>query len=164
MKVSASIVVGDIDEYRIGFETIESGFLPEEVFNYLKEEGIEIVEVLLDRVKGSGNTNITVLSEISSIISRFFNDNKNVILYFFCDDLNEIPCSEKGIDPQTYRSRLFSAMYERFTINHKTLGINNISIYIDAVGRNEYLHFIVRDLHLKYIDFIQKHIEDVYQK
>ena len=45
MKVSASLTVGDTDEYRVGFETIETGFLPEDVFEYLKEEKIEIVEV-----------------------------------------------------------------------------------------------------------------------
>ena len=90
MKVSASLVVGDSDEYRVGFETIETGFLSDKVFDYLQKEGIEIVEVLLDRVKGSDKTNIAVLSEISNIIFRLFKDNENVILYFFCDDLNEI--------------------------------------------------------------------------
>lgn len=164
MKVSASLIVGNTDEYRVGFETIETGFLPEDAFEYLKEEKIEIVEVLLERVKGSTSTNIAVLSEISNIISRFFTDNKSVILYFFCDDLNEIPCSGKEIEPQAYRSRLFSAMYNRFTTNHHTQDIENISICIDALGRNQYLHFIVRNHHLKYVEFIQRNIEEVYLK
>lgn len=38
MKVSASLIVGNTDEYRVGFETIETGFLSEDVFEYLKEE------------------------------------------------------------------------------------------------------------------------------
>lgn len=164
MKVSASLVVGNTDEYRVGFETIETGFLPEEVFEYLKEEGIEIVEVLLERVKGSTSTNIAILSEISNIISRFFTDNKNVILYFFCDDLNEIPYSGKEIEPQAYRSSLFSAMYNRFITNRHIPEIENISICIDALGRNQYIHFIVRSHHLKYIEFIQRNIEEVYLK
>ena len=107
---------------------------------------------------------IAVLSEISNIISRFFTDNKNVILYFFCDDLNEIPCSGKEIEPQAYRSRLFSAMYNRFTTYHHTQDIENISICIDALGRNQYLHFIVRNRHLKYIEFIRKNVEEIYLK
>lgn len=53
MKVSASLVVDNTEEYRIGFETIETGFLQDEVFEYLNKEGVEIVEVLLERVKGS---------------------------------------------------------------------------------------------------------------
>lgn len=164
MKVSASLVVGDSDEYRVGFETIESGFLSDKVFDYLQKEGIEIVEVLLDRVKGSDKTSIAVLSEISNIIFRLFKDNENVILYFFCDDLNEIPNSIKSMEPQAYRSRLFSAMFERFIASHEVERVENVSICIDSVGRSEFLHFIVRSHHQKYIDFIRENIEEIYIK
>lgn len=118
MKISVSLVAGNSDEYRIGFDTIESGFLSDEIFNCLKEEGIEIVEVLLERVKRVDSTNIAVLSEMTNIIHRLFEDNENVILYFFCDDMNEIPSTSKSIEPQEYRSRLFSAMFERFAMKH----------------------------------------------
>ena len=63
MKVSASLVVDNTEEYRIGFETIEAGFLQDEVFEYLNKEGVEIVEVLLERVKGTEKTSIAVLAE-----------------------------------------------------------------------------------------------------
>lgn len=164
MKISASLVSGNTDEYRIGFETIESGFLSDEIFNCLKEEGIEIVEVLLERVKGVDSTNIAVLSEMTNIIHRLFEGNENVILYFFCDDLNEIPSTNKSIEPQEYRSRLFSAMFERFAMKHQILDVHNVSICIDAIGRTEYLHFIVRNHHQKYIDYIQQNIEETYSK
>lgn len=164
MKISVSLVVGNTDEYRIGFDTIESGFLSDEIFAFLKEESIEVVEVLLERVKGTDSTNITVLSEMTNIIHRLFEDNENVILYFFCDDLNEIPCTGKRIEPQEYRSRLFSAMFERFSMKHQITDVHNVSISIDAVERVEYLHFIVRNHHLKYIDYIQKNIEETYSK
>lgn len=133
MKISVSLVSGNTDEYRIGFETIESGFLSDEIFNHLKEEGIEIVEVLLERVKGVDSTNISVLSEMTNIIHRLFGDNENVILYFFCDDLNEIPCTNKSVEPQEYRSRLFSAMFERFTMKHQMSDVHNVAICIDAI-------------------------------
>lgn len=164
MKVSASLVVSCVEEYRIGFETIESGFLQDEVFEYLDKDGIEIVEILLDRVKGSGKTSIAVLSEMSEIIFRLFNNNENIIIYFFCDDLNEIPNTQKKVSPQAYRSRLFSSMFERFVRKQKIDDIENISISIEALGRTEYLHFIVRSHHLKYIDYIQKNIENTYTK
>ena len=164
MKVSASLVVDSTEEYRIGFETIEAGFLQDEVFGYLNKEGIEIVEVLLERVKGSEKTGIAVLAEISAVIYRLFETNENIILYFFCDDLNEIPYTQKKMSPQAYRSSLFSAMFERFVRKHEVCGIDNVSICIEALGRTEYLHFIVRNHHQKYIDYIQQNIEDTYAK
>lgn len=164
MKVSASLVVSCMEEYRIGFETIESGFLQDEVFERLNKDGIEIVEVLLDRVKGIGKTSIAILSEMSEIIYRLFDANENIIVYFFCDDLNEIPNTKKQMSPQTYRSRLFSSMFERFVQKQKINDIENVSISIEASGRTEYLHFIVRTHHLKYINYIQQNIEDTYTK
>lgn len=164
MKVSVSLVIDPTEEYRIGFETIESGFLPLEIFDYLNKESIEIVEVLLDRVKGSDSTSIAILTEMTNIIHRLFVANENAILYFFCDDLNEIPNTDKDIAPQEYRSRLFTAMFDRFVTRHGIEGINNVSVCIDAIGRTEYLHFIVRNHHLKYVDFIRENIEQIYTK
>lgn len=164
MKVSASLVVDSTEEYRIGFDTIETGFLQDEVFEYLNKEGVEIVEVLLDRVKGSQTTSIAVLSEMSDIIYRLFEANENIIIYFFCDDLNEIPNTNKNVSPQAYRSRLFSAMFDRFIHKQHIGNIDNVSICIEALGRTEYLHFIVRSHHQKYIDYIQQNIEDTYTK
>ena len=164
MKVSASLVVDNTEEYRIGFETIEAGFLQDEVFEYLNKEGVEIVEVLLERVKGTEKTSIAVLAEISAIIYRLFENNENVILYFFCDDLNEIPCTHKNMSPQAYRSSLFSAMFERFVRKQDVCDVDNVSISIEALGRTEYLHFIVRNHHQKYLDYIQQNIEETYAK
>ena len=164
MKVSASLVVSSVEEYRLGFETIESGFLQDEVFKCLDKDGIEIVEVLLDRVKGAGKTSIAILSEMSEIIFRLFDTNENIIIYFFCDDLNEIPNTQKKVSPQAYRSRLFSSMFERFVRKQKVDDIENIAISIEAFGRTEYLHFIVRSHHMKYIDYIQRNIEETYTK
>ena len=130
----------------------------------MDKDGIEIVEILLARVKGSGKTSIAVLSEMSEIIFRLFNNNENIIIYFFCDDLNEIPNTQKKVSPQAYRSRLFSSMFERFVRKQKIDDIENISISIEALGRTEYLHFIIRSHHMKYIDYIQRNIEETYTK
>lgn len=147
MRVSVSLVVDSTEEYRVGFETVETGFLQDEVFEYLNKEGIEIVEVLLERIKGSKKTSIAVLSEISEVIYSLFETNENVILYFFCDDLNEIPCTHKEIAPQAYRSGLFSAMFERFIRKRNVCDVDNVAVCIEALGRPEYLHFIVVSVH-----------------
>ena len=164
MKISASLVIDSTEEYRIGFESIESGFLQDEVFEYLNKEGIEIVEVLLDRVKGTNTTSIAVLSEMSEIIFRLFDTNENVIIYFFCDDLNEIPKTQKKVSPQAYRSRLFSAMFDRYIRKYNVCDVDNVALCIEAGERIEYLHFIVRNNHHKYIDYIRQNIEDTYTK
>jgi len=164
MKVSASLVIDDTDEYRIGFDTIESGFLSDELFEVLRKENIEIVEVILDRVKGITSTGISVLSKISEIIYRLFDNNDNIILYFFCDDVSEIPSSNKDLAPQAYRSLIFSAMFERFIRKHHINNVSNISVCITAIDRSEYLHFIVRNHHRKYVEYIQKDVEQIYSK
>ena len=115
-------------------------------------------------MKGSGKTSIAILSEMSEIIFRLFDTNENIIIYFFCDDLNEIPNTQKKVSPQAYRSRLFSSMFERFVRKQKVDDIENIAISIEAFGRTEYLHFIVRSHHMKYIGYIQKNIEETYTK
>ena len=164
MKLSVSLSFDNLDEYRIGLETINSGFLSDKVFEILKDGNIEIVEVILDRVKGTNSTKLHILSEISNIIYRFFKENPNIILYFFCDDLNAIPNNLKNIEPQAYRSQLFSALFSRHVNKYNIIGIEDISICIDSMGNNEYIHFITRSEHLKYIEIIKNNIEEIYIK
>lgn len=47
---------------------------------------------------------------------------------------------------------------------HEVERVENVSICIDSVGRSEFLHFIVRSHHQKYIDFIRENIEEIYIK
>ena len=79
---------------------------------------------------------------IFGFIAGFLLDNENAILYFYCDDINEINRRNHDITPQKYRSRLFSRMSDR----------------------DIYIHIISRESHLDYANIIRTTIEDMEHK
>lgn len=100
---------------------------------------------------------------IFGFIAGFLLDNENAILYFYCDDINEINRRNHDITPQKYRSRLFSRMFDRYMTSHDITGVVNASLEIRS-DRDIYIHIISRESHLDYANIIRTTIEDMEHK
>lgn len=119
---------------------------------------IEIVDVTLERVKGINPTDIGILLKISNIIGEILNDNGNLILYFYCDDMHNISRREnRGVSPQKFRSDLFSRMFDKYILSNGITNMINTPIEIKA-DRHIYIHLISRDTHLNYVNAIKNAI------
>ena len=97
-----------------------------------------------------------------------FSENENMIIFFFCDDIGEIPTLRKTRDrdilPQEYRSRLFSCMFERYMAKHHINNIDNYPMHIGEGRYEAYLHFIARHHHKQYVQMIKDDIKAGYGK
>lgn len=164
MKFSISITSND-NTVRLGLETADTSFLGESISKEIESRGIEIVEVILDRELGKGLAGMALLDNTSSVIANLFIENKNAILFFYCDDLNEIPrCRTRNISPQEYRSDLFSLMFERYVTKHGIQSVHDVTIRINAIDHCLFFHFISRDEHMDLIDEIKEDFAATYSK
>lgn len=164
MRLNLSLSYDGTEEYLIRLSSVElNTFLSKEVAAKVSEQ-VEVVEVCLERIRGKKTTNIAVLMQIAKMIANFFKQNEDVILYFFCDDLNDIPRRQTDLSPQKFRSRLFSQMYSRYTSMSNITEIQNVSICIDSSGWKNYIHFLVRSKHMPIMDMIQKDVLDGFGK
>lgn len=164
MKFSISITSND-NTVRLGLETADTSFLGESISKEIESRGVEIVEVILDRELGKGLAGMALLDNISSVIANLFIENKNAILFFYCDDLNEIPrCRIRNISPQEYRSNLFSLMFERYVTKHGIQSVHDVTIRINAIDHCLFFHFISRDEHMDLIDEIKEDFAATYSK
>ena len=165
MDFSVSILSKSGDEYRVTLSPIEYSIIPDEVRDLFVSEGccIEIVEATLSSIKGESSTGAEVLFKISNVIGEVFAENKNMILYFYCDDMHEIERRDKTITPQRFRSRLFSKMFERYIKSNEVSDIVNILIELRA-DRDIYIHLIARQEHLVCVDALKRFIIDTTNK
>jgi hypothetical protein len=156
MDISVSINSKLNDEYRIILSPFNLDIIPYEVQELLGDD-IEIVDVTLERVKGINPTDIGILLKISNIIGEILNDNGNLILYFYCDDMHDIPRRDKALTPQKFRSLLFSRMFDKYILSNGITNMINTPIEIKA-DRHIYIHLISRDTHLNYVNAIKNAI------
>ena len=157
MDISVSINSKLNDEYRIILSPFNLDIIPYEVQELLGDD-IEIVDVTLERVKGINPTDIGILLKISNIIGEILNDNGNLILYFYCDDMHNISRREnRGVSPQKFRSDLFSRMFDKYILSNGITNMINTPIEIKA-DRHIYINLISRDTHLNYVNAIKNAI------
>lgn len=162
MDISVSINSKSEDEYRIILSPFNLDIIPLEVREILGDS-IEIADVTLERVKGDNPTDIGVLLKISNVIGEIFNDNENLILYFYCDDIHDILRRDKRVTPQKFRSSLFSRMFDKYMLSNGITDIINTPIEIKA-DRHIYIHLISRSIHLEYVKAIKDAIMDMESK
>ena len=168
MNLSVSLFSKFGDEYRLSLASVEDNRLSYSLKQLLFSNGIEIVEVFLDRIGMYDTNNINTLFAISEVIAKLFLENSNMILYFYCDDLGIIPKISKKhqnrLLPQEYRSKIFSSMFNRYMDNHTGIKVKNYTMNIGEGRFEAYLHFIARDEHSKYIDLIKQDVQEGYGK
>ncbi len=160
MDISISVYSSQGDEYRVKLSSFIN--LPESILEILDDK-VEIIDVTLERISGNRITNVKILSKISNIIADLFEDNENLILYFYCDDVHDIDRRNQNMSPQEYRSRLFSYMIDRYLISNNITNIVNTPIRIE-IGDGIFIHLISRSSHSKYVKSIQSEILALNQK
>ena len=80
-------------------------------------------------------------------------------MYYVCDDMNEIPYSNHDLPWQEYRSKLFSTLFSRYTVNKGIDEIVDTPVIIrDACGNNQYIHIIAENSHSDSVSEIVKYI------
>ena len=141
------------DEYKLQFTTERSGIIADVLLDLLVGNDIEVVEIGLARVKGQNVTSPLVLARIEESIANIMQRHRNVILSFFCDFIHVVP-SKKKISVQEYRSRLFSAMFNRYVSQHHLHDYCNHVVEIEGVSEPFFFHVIYRKEHEVYADMI----------
>ena len=91
MNYSFSISTRKGDEYRIMLFDVDLSLLGETVKESIIKSGVDISEVMIERIQGGESTAQEVLHAISGRIADLFAENCNMILYYSCDDMNPIP-------------------------------------------------------------------------
>lgn len=168
MVVSFDIVTEEGDIFRVLLTSGEDAFFATPDIYATLGSDIEIVEIDLERISGSNPASLKTLGMISDGIFRCFKQNDKAILYYFCDDLNEIPVLGKGKEdvwPQEYRSMLFHRMFQRYvTLNNVSEDFVDVVVVINEDTRPLYMHFIARAKHLHYIELLKEFVYSNYSK
>lgn len=138
-------------------------FVQEELFGVVGNE-VEIVEIDLERIRGNNQANIKTLSLIAEGIATCFMQNKKAVLYYYCDDLSEVPGQSKThiLSPQEYRSRLFANMFRRFFKANED--IRDIEIVINQGDRPLFMHIIARACHMPVVERLKDFVISNYGK
>ena len=104
----------------------------------------EVCDVSLLRKSDYSGVDRKALRLISKMLFDFMADNPDNIIYFYCDDFNDLPRSGKHmkLSPQEYRSRLFSALFADETRRHGAGMYVDDVLSFDVGGENKFIHLI----------------------
>ena len=160
MNYSFSISTRNGDEYRIMLFDADISLLAASVQQTIFEKGIDISEIMIERVKGGDSTAQEVLHAITGRVADLFADNENLVIYYSCDDMNPIPSrnmkgANKELSVQEYRSTLFSHIFDSYMYSHQVSGITNTPIIINGEGYTQFMHLIARNKHQDLVDLIK---------
>lgn len=160
MNYSFSISTRQGDEYRIMFIDADISVLAENVQQTIVEQGIDISEIMIDRVRGGESTAQEVLHAITGRVADLFAENDNMVIYYSCDDMNPIPSrnmrgANKELSVQEYRSTLFSHIFDTYMYSHQVSGITNTPVIINGEGYKQFMHLIARAKHQTIVDLIK---------
>ena len=147
------------DEYKLRMTSENTWMLSEGLYQQMTTNGVEVVDIELERSKGTNVTSLKVLSLIEDTIADFLLNHENVLFCFFCDFIHLVP-TKKNIPVQEYRSRLFTAMFNRYVKLHRLNGFCNHVVKIEGVAEPFYFHVIYRKEH----EALAKMISDGNQK
>lgn len=156
------------DVYAVRISRITKGFLSDATYQLLNEHNLEIWDVIL--IRDGWKRKITpphLLAAISKAIADFYLSHDHAILYFQCDDIEDVPMSQakrkEGLTVQKYRSMLFSRMFDRQMQNY-ALPVVNYPIFFEALGNEVYIHLLSQDKFLKYVNVIKDDVTECYSK
>lgn len=163
MNYSFSISSRKGDEYRILFFDADISLLAENVQRTIVEKGIDISEIMIDRVKGGESTAQEILHAITGRVADLFAENENLVIYYSCDDMNPIPSrnmkgANRELSVQEYRSLLFSHIFDSYMYSHQVSGITNTPVIINGEGYTQFIHLIARSKHQAIVDLIKEDV------
>lgn len=153
MRVTQPFRTTEGDEYLVLIESFTKSTLPDDIITEL--EDIDIANIVLERVSGECVTGPRILFDISNYIAGFLLDNEKTILYFYCDDMNDILRRNQCITPQKYRSDLFSKMFDRYTSIHSMENLIDTPLKFET-DRDIYIHLIAKDTLLPHVNTIKE--------
>ena len=155
MKISVPISSSDGNKYLVNFSSFEESIIPDPARDIL--QGIEIIEIVLERVEGENISSASSLLEIIGVIWNFMQENESSIIYFYCDDMHEIPRRRKDLSPQEFRSKLFSCMFDR-AVKNSIESYINMPIMLKAEDRDIFIHLISRCCYIKQMECLRDSI------
>jgi hypothetical protein len=135
-----------------------------------ESRGIDISELIIERISGETTTGQDVLHDITSWMAEIFASNPNLIIYYSCDDITPIPSRNKksgnmNMPVNAYRSRLFTHIFDTYMASHQVSGVTNTPIqldnYEDGIGYSLFFHFIARDIHSDIVEMLEEDIREV---
>ena len=85
------------DEYKLQFTTERINIIAEHILNRMRQDGIDVVEIGLGRVKGNNVTSHRVLKQIEECIADFLARTPNAVLSYMCDFINLVPSNKQNI-------------------------------------------------------------------
>ncbi len=158
MNVTVPLTSDKGDEYVVRLSSFNKSLFPDEVSTIIKD--LDIADIVLEKISGEHKIDINTLFQISHIVWNFINDNENMVLYFYCDDMKDLPRSKKNsiLSPQHYRSTLFSRMFDRFMASNYIKDFINLPIIIKVKDRDIYIHLISRKGNIEAVDNIKEMI------
>ena len=169
METSYSIVQKE-SEYRILLTPANLGSLSATVLKVIADRGIDVSELIIDRISGETTTEQDVLHDITGWVADLFANNPNLIIYYSCDDMTPIPSrntnsENKDLPVNEYRSRLFTHIFDTYMSSHQVSGVTNTPIRLDnyenGVGYSLFFHFIARDTHIDIVEKLKENIKEV---
>lgn len=169
MEASYSIVQKE-NEYRILLTSVNTEVLPAHIQEAIKSRGIDISELIIERISGESTTGQDVLHDITSWVAELFASNPKLIIYYSCDDITPIPSrnkksGNKNMPVNAYRSRLFTHIFDTYMASHQVSGLTNTPIQLDnyenGVGYSLFFHFIARDIHIDIVEMLKEDILEV---
>jgi len=104
----------------------------------------EVCDVTLLRQSDYDGVDRSALKLISHMLFDFLQQNPDNIIYFYCDDFNDLPRSRhnQALSPQEYRSRLFSALFQDETNRHGIDDYLDDVIEFEIEGTKRFIHLI----------------------
>jgi hypothetical protein len=169
MNYSFSISTRKGDEYRIILFDANVSLLADSVKKVISEEGIDVSEIMIDRIRGGESTPQEILHAITGRIADLFAENENMILYYSCDDMNPIPSrntkgANRDLSVQEYRSKLFSHIFDSYMFSHQVCGIKNTPIIINGDNYSQFMHLIARDRHQAIVNLVKDDVMEGWGK
>ena len=152
------------DEYKLKITSENTVMISDDVQMMLCDEGIEILDIDLNRSEGLHFTDLRVLSQIEECIAEVFFQHPNAIICFFCDFISLVPSMKRHISVQEYRSRLFSGMFTRYVSHHNIDNVKNRVVIVKGVAEDYFVHVIARQQHMHYVDIICQGIQTDFGK
>ena len=160
MEVSFSLKYKEGNEIRVSLSSF-----PETAISDLIERlgGVEIVEVSLVRQRGEDTTDLATLSELVTRVGKFMLENPNIILYYYCDEFNSIPCMRPSRDmpSQEYRNQLFSILYTKGARQFPEFSIIDMPIFFIGEDYKTFIHLIYRESLQDTADMIKDYLTDI---
>lgn len=145
---------------------LQESYFSDETLKFINGK-VQLFTITLERIKGDK----TVLPwEFSSVVNRvaeFMLKESKAVLCYYCDFLNPIPSIRETRDAMTaqeYRSKLFSALFERYTHNQGLLDYNEVVLAINGVDEMFFIHMIAHTSLASYTSIIANDLQKGYGK